>query len=114
MYYCTVKQSQKALFSIDMNTKKRLVVSYKNISEELKEMLRKTYPAGFQDAMIRVDKAPGDFFYAVDLETDDIHYLIKVDVKIDDNIDDDDEKDYYDDDSIEGAEDIADDADDDE
>lgn len=61
-----------------MNTKKRLVVSYKNISEELREELKKSYPSGFQDAMIRVDKGPGDFFYAVDLETDDIHYLIKV------------------------------------
>ncbi len=97
-----------------MNTKKRLVVSYKNISEELKEELRKKYPTGFQDAMIRVDKGPGDFFYAVDLETEDVHYLIKVDVKIDEGIDDDDDKDYYGDDDIEGADDIADDADEDE
>lgn len=97
-----------------MNTKKRLVVSYKNISEELKEELRKKYPTGFQDAMIRVDKGLGDFFYAVDLETEDVHYLIKVDVKIDEGIDDDDDKDYYGDDDIEGADDIADDADEDE
>ena len=83
---------RKVLFIIAMNTKKRLVVSYKNISEELREELKKSYPSGFQDAMIRVDKGPGDFFYAVDLETDDIHYLIKVDVKIDDKLEEDEEK----------------------
>ncbi len=105
---------RKVLFIIAMNTKKRLVVSYKNISEELREELKKSYPSGFQDAMIRVDKGPGDFFYAVDLETDDIHYLIKVDVKIDDKLEEDEEKDYYAEEDIEGAEDIADDSDDDE
>ena len=94
-----------------METKKRLVVSYKNISDELREKLKKSYPSGFQDAMIRIDRAPGDFFYAVDLETDDIHYLIKVDVKIDDNPEEDEEKEYYEEEDIEGAEDIADDSD---
>ncbi|HIS34976.1 MAG TPA: hypothetical protein IAA79_08635 [Candidatus Avirikenella pullistercoris] len=89
--------------------KKRLVVSYKNLSEELKEILRKKYPAGFQDSMIRVDKGPNDFFYAVVLETEEASYLVKVDVKIDDNIDDEEDKEYYNDD-IEGADDIIDDS----
>ncbi len=91
------------------NAKKRLVVSYKNLSEELKAELRKQYPNGYSENMIRVDKGPGDFFYAIVLETELASYLIKVDVKIDDgNTDDDDDKEYYDDD-IKGAEDIIDD-----
>ena len=95
-------------------TKKRVVTKLQNMSEELQEEVRKQYPHGFTDHMIRIDKGPGDFFYAVDLETDDIHYLIKVDVKIDDKLEEDEEKDYYAEEDIEGAEDIADDSDDDE
>lgn len=34
--------------------------------------------------MIRVDKPNGDFFYAVPYDTDEISYLVKIDVKIDD------------------------------
>ena len=60
---------------------------------------------GFTDAMIRVDKPNGDFFYAVPYDTDEIAYMVKVDVKVDDNSHDDDDKDYYDD-EIKGADDI--------
>lgn len=67
-------------------TKKRLIISQHNLPQELQEQLRLQYPNGFTDAMIRIDKGPGDFFYAVVLETEDINYLVKVDVKIDDDI----------------------------
>ncbi len=88
-------------------TKKRIVTSYKNLSEELKEEVKRQYPNGYTDSMLRIDKGPGDFFYAIMLETPDTSYLIKVDVKIDDEIpEDDDDKDYYDDD-IKGADDLA-------
>ena len=60
--------------------------------------------------MIRIDKGQGNFFYAVVLETEDINYLVKVDVKIDD-IEDEDEKDYFDDPEIGGADEIMDTAD---
>ena len=55
--------------------------------------------------MIRVDKPNGDFFYAVPYDTDEIAYMVKVDVKVDDNSHEDDDKDYNDDD-IKGADDI--------
>ena len=57
---------------------------------------------------MRVDKPNGDFFYAVPFETDEISYLVKIDVKIDDMSDEDDDKDYYDDD-LKGADELADD-----
>ena len=49
--------------------------------------------------MMRVDKPNGDFFYAVPFDTDEIAYMVKIDVKIDDNAQEEDDKDYYDDES---------------
>lgn len=50
----------------------------------------------------------GDFFFAVPFETEEVSYLVKIDVKIDDLTDDDDDKEYYDD-EIKGADQIQDD-----
>ncbi len=86
-------------------TKKHLVVSFNNLAPELQEALRVKYPAGFSEVMIRIDKPSGDFFYAVPFETQEIAYLVKIDVKIDDGADDDDDdKDFYgDDEELNGA-----------
>ena len=96
----------------NQNTKKRVAISYKNLSPELLEELKNKYPNGWTDHMIRIDKSPADFFYAIMLETEDTSYLIKVDVKVDaaGQIEEDEDKEYYDD-EIKGAEDIADDSD---
>lgn len=93
----------------NQNPKKRVAVSYKNLSPELLEEVKKKYPHGWMDHMIRIDKSPTDFFYAIMLETEDTSYLIKVDVKVDANVDEEEDKEYYDD-EIKGAEDIADDS----
>lgn len=91
-----------------VNTKKRLVVSFHNLPADMQEAVKALYPLGYADAMMRIDKPNGDFFYAVPFETDEISYLVKIDVKIDDLSEDDDDKDYYDED-IKGADDIQDD-----
>jgi hypothetical protein len=96
------------------NAKKRLIISYNNLTPELQDELKKQYPTGYTDKMIRIEKGPGDFFYAVLLETPDINYLVKVDVKIDDDPEEDDDKGFYDEDDIKGAEEIASDDDDDD
>lgn len=88
--------------------KKHLVASYNNLSPELQEGVKELYPNGFADAMLRVDKPNGDFFYAVPFETEEVSYLVKIDVKIDDISEDDDDKEYYDDD-IKGADELQDD-----
>lgn len=85
--------------------KKHIVTSFHNLTPELQEAVKAKYPLGFTDVMIRVDKPNGDFFYAVPYDTDETAYMVKVDVKVDDNSHDDDDKDYYDDD-IKGADDI--------
>ena len=76
----------------------------------MQEAVKALYPLGFQEAMIRIEKPNGDFFYAVPYETEEIAYLVKIDVKIDDAIEEDDDKDYYDDEELKGADEIQDDA----
>ena len=94
--------------SKEIKPKKRLVVSYHNLPLELQEELKKKYPTGYTEAMIRIDKPSGDFFYAVVLETEEISYLVKIDVKVDGNIEEEEDKDYYDD-EIKGADELIDD-----
>jgi len=88
--------------------KKHIVTSYRNLSLEMQEAVKEKYPLGFTEAMIRVDKPNGDFFYAVPFDTDEVAYLVKIDVKIDDNSQEEEEKDYYED-EIKGADELQDD-----
>lgn len=92
--------------------KKRVAVRFQNMPEEFQEAVRRKYPYGFTDHMIRIDKGPGDFFYAVMFETEDTNYLVKIDVNVDGQIEEDEEKDYYND-EIKGADELADTADED-
>ena len=93
--------------SSDTKPKKRVAISYKNLTPELQEKVKEKYPYGYTDHMIRVDKGDGTFFYAIVLETEDSSYLIKVDVKIDDQLEEEEDKEYYDD-EIKGADEIID------
>ncbi len=74
--------------------KKRLVVSYSNLSTELQQALKKKYPYGYADYVMKVNTSNNNYFYAVTLDTDDASYLVKVNVKIDANVDDLEDKDY--------------------
>ncbi len=75
--------------------KKRLVTSFQKLTPELQEQVKEFYPLGYTDAMMRIDKPNGDFFYAVPFETEEIYYLVKIAVKIDENIPDDYDKDFF-------------------
>jgi hypothetical protein len=84
-----------------MNThrtrKKNLIVSYKNLSEQLKELFMERYPDGYKEHIQRFEKPNGEIIFVVPMETDDTVYMIKFDVKIDTTYtDDDSEKDYFD------------------
>ncbi len=87
--------------------KRRSVVSFANLPEELQEEVKKLYPYGYNEAMMRIEKPNGDFFYAVPFETEEVSYLVKVAVKIDDHIEEEEDKDYYSDD-LKGADELAD------
>lgn len=62
-------------------TKKHIVTSFHNLTPELQDAVKEKYPLGFTEAMMRVDKPNGDFFYAVPFDTDEIAYMVKIDVK---------------------------------
>ena len=66
-----------------MGQKKRLAISYKNCPAEVIQAIKDKYPAGYGDAIIKVDKPNGDFFHAITIDFEDVSYLVKVDVKID-------------------------------
>ena len=66
-----------------MEQKKRIVVSYKNCPAEILQAIKEKYPAGYGDAIIKVQKPNGEFFHAITIDSEDINYLVKVDVKID-------------------------------
>ena len=91
------------------NTKKRLVTSYNNLTTEQQDEVKALYPRGFAEVMTRIDKPNGDFFYVVPYETEEVSYLVKIDVKIDDGAEDDGIDDFYADDEIKGADELADD-----
>lgn len=67
--------------------KKRHVVSYENMSEELASAFSAKYPKGYNDwlqDLVRYTKPDGTPFYAVTVEIPDAIYLVKIKVEIDD------------------------------
>ncbi len=90
-------------------SKKRVVVSLNNLPAELQEAVNEQYRGVFSDHMMRIDKPNGDFFYAVPYSTEEIEYLVKIEVKIDDKAHEEDDKSYDEDGAeISDAEQIAD------
>ena len=68
-------------------TKKRGVVSFENMSEELAAAFAEKYPKGYSDYfpdLVKYDKPDGTSFYAVTVEIPDAIYLVKIKVKTDD------------------------------
>jgi len=87
--------------------KKRLVVSYKNCTEEVIEAIKKKYPTGYNDFVIKVQKPNNDFFYAITVDTADASYLVKVDVKIDNLTEEEFEKEFGEDNNNSASEEPA-------
>lgn len=76
------------------SNKKRHVISYENMSEEVAAIFNEKYPSGFNDYLTDLVKyTPGvnprtgkpiEPFYAVTIETETDIYLVKIKVHIDD------------------------------
>lgn len=67
--------------------KRRAVVSYENMSDELSAAFVEKYPRGYSDYfpdLVKYDKPDGTSFYAVTVEIPDAIYLVKIQVKTDD------------------------------
>ena len=63
--------------------KKNLIVSYKNLSDDLKEKFKEVYPDGYNSYLQRFVKPNGETIFIVPFETEDTYYMIKFEVKID-------------------------------
>ena len=101
----------------EKENKKRILTSYERLSEELRELFAQTYPLGYYNAVLPLTKPNGEQIYVVRLETPEVSYLVKVDVKVDDAGDlDEEETDNYDaeNEPLEAADQFADDKEDDD
>jgi len=65
------------------NHKKNLIISYKNLPDTLRELFKETYPDGYKDYLQKTIKPNGEPIFVVPLETEDVSYMVKFDVKID-------------------------------
>jgi hypothetical protein len=59
-------------------SKKRVIKSLENLSEDLKELLRTQYPNGYEGSITRIINAKKEPIFVFPLETDDAIYLIKL------------------------------------
>jgi hypothetical protein len=59
-------------------TKKRVIKSLENLSEDLRELIHQQYPTGYQASIQRISNAKNEPIFVFPLETEDAVYLIKV------------------------------------
>lgn len=83
--------------------KKNLIVSYKNLTDDLKEKFKEAYPEGYNNYLQKFVKPNGEAIFVVPFETDDTAYMVKFEVKID-TLSDDLDKALFDDDDVEAKE----------
>lgn len=84
--------------------KKNLIVSYKNLTDDLKEKFKELYPEGYNNYLQKYIKPNGEAIFVVPLETEDTAYMIKFEVKID-TLGEDLDKALFDDDDVDSKED---------
>lgn len=59
-------------------SKKRVIKSLENLSEDLKDLVRDQYPNGYEGSITRITNAKKEPIFVFPLETEDATYLIKV------------------------------------
>jgi len=59
-------------------TKKRIIKSLENLSEDLRDLMRDQYPNGYEASITRITNAKNEPIFVFPLETDDSVYLVKV------------------------------------
>lgn len=59
-------------------SKKKVIKSLENLSEDLRELIKDQYPNGFESSISRITNAKKEPIFVFPLETDDATYLIKV------------------------------------
>src|SRR5688572_770527 len=59
-------------------SKKRVIKSLENLSEDLRDLMRDQYPNGYETSITRITNAKKEPIFVFPLETQDATYLIKV------------------------------------
>jgi hypothetical protein len=59
-------------------SKKRIIKSLENLSDDLLELLKRQYPAGYEGSITRITNAKKEPIFVFPLETEDAIYLVKV------------------------------------
>lgn len=59
-------------------SKKRVIKSLENLSEDLRELLKAQYPNGYERSITRITNAKKEPIFVFPLETEDATYLVKV------------------------------------
>ena len=59
-------------------SKKRVIKSLENLTDDLKDLLREQYPNGYEGSISRITNAKKEPIFVFPLETEDATYLIKV------------------------------------
>jgi hypothetical protein len=103
-------------------SKKRAIVTYEKLSEEMRDRLEEAFPEGFGGAMTQISTPTGEMMDAVIWETDEMIYLVKLNKLKQKNTviptdDEDEEEEDFDDipeDDVKGDDDDASDDDDDD
>lgn len=70
--------------------KKRSIISYENLSDELKELFKEEYSDGYKEYLQKIVKPSGEPIFVVPLETEDTSYMVKFEVTIDSKVSEDD------------------------
>lgn len=63
------------------------VVKLEDLPKEGLKAIEKQYPDGWKAYIRKITKPNGDYFHAINVDTKNISYLVKLDVKIDINSD---------------------------
>jgi phosphopantothenoylcysteine synthetase/decarboxylase len=62
------------------NPKKRLIKSLDTLSEDLKELIKRQYPNGYESNITRIVSPKKEQLFVFPLETEDAIYLVKIPV----------------------------------
>lgn len=58
--------------------KKKVIKSLDSLSEDLKELMKKQYPLGYENSITRINNAKKEPIFVFPLEADEATYLVKI------------------------------------
>ncbi|MES1226313.1 MAG: hypothetical protein ABUT20_63145 [Bacteroidota bacterium] len=59
-------------------SKKKVIKSLENLSEDLRELIKEQYPNGYESSITRIMNAKKEPIFVFSLDTEDATYLVKV------------------------------------